>query len=204
MNYSQISSDSFRRAREMLEKETPHTGPYTELFKHIHPLVMAEVDRLSSRSKQTAEAMMKMQRRPFEEQKINWIANHLVYDYPSHGFPILFDEAKKIGLTVEMLPNQVSNTLWDLWKYQSAITSEKITNYNPEWYHVEQNVVVIETVGKRLVRRYSFDNKFSTSERRWQYANNNSSWKKYLPPEKPGEQPKIMNVEVEETQAEKI
>jgi len=59
-------------------------------------------------------------------------------------------------------------------------------------------------VGKRLVRRYSFENKFSTSERRWQYANNNSSWKKYLPPEKPGEQPKIMNVEVEETQAEKI
>ena len=203
--YNQISSDSFRRAKEMLETEIQNqppekrnTGAYSELFKYIHPLVVAEVDRLSSRSKQTARTMLKMHKNPFDDTKIEWISNHLVYDYPSHGYPILFNEAKNIGLNVEMLPDAISNTLWDLLKYYRAITLEKLTNLSTEWYHIERNEVVIEAVGKRIVRRYSFDRKLSPLEKKWQTSNDNSNWKKYLPPEKPGDPPRILRVEVEE------
>lgn len=198
-SHPQISSDSFRRAKDMLNEPDKNLNGYTELSKYVHPIIIAEIDRLSSRSKRTAYAMLKMHHKPFEENKIEYLSNHLVYDYPSHGYPILYPEACEMGLNAEMLPDHISNLLWEVMKYYRAITQEKITDINTEWYHVEHNQVVIESLGKRIVRRYSFDRKLSQFERKWQIQNDNSNWKKYLPPEKPGEQPRILSVEVEDS-----
>lgn len=205
LGYHWISSDSYRRAKELLDKDNISSqggSSYTELFKYIHPLVVAEVDRLSTKSKLIATKMMKMHRQPFDDNKIESIANHLVYNYPAHGFPILMEEAKKIGLDAEPLSPDIYLLIWDLFKYYQSITSNQITHISTEHYHTERNELLIETVGKRLVRRYSYDRIFSALEHLWQTANDNSSWKKYLPGPTHQDKPTVLPVEIEETDIE--
>lgn len=197
LGYNVISSDSYRRAKEMLDKDVAllPNGSYSELFKYIHPLVISEVDRMSSKSKLIATKMMKMQSHPPDDAKIDKITSHLVYDYPAHGFPILLKEAQEIGLNAEALPEDVYYQIWDLFKFYRSITRNQLTHINTEKYHVEVNEVVIEAVGKRVVRRFSYDRIFSIQERRWQMANDNSDWKKYITSEDPSKSPLILNIE---------
>lgn len=197
LGYDVISSDSYRRAKEMLDKDAAllPNGSYSELFKYIHPLVISEVDRMSSKSKLIATKMLKMQNHPLDDAKIDQITNHLVYDYPAHGFPILLQEAQEIGLNAQALPEDIYYKIWDLFKFYRSITRSQLTHINTEKYHVEVNEVVIETIGKRVVRRFSFDRIFSPQEHRWQMANDNSDWKKYVANEDPTKAPIILNIE---------
>lgn len=200
-NYTQISSDSFRRAKSMLEKDNQSVEANEKLFQHLHPIVCAEVDRLSFRSKMIATAMMRMHKNRFDDQKIEWIANHLVYDYPAHGYPILYAEAKQIGLNAELLPDNITMLLWELMKYYRAVTQEKNTYLSMENFHKEMNTAIIEMVGKRLVHRYSYDNKYSSIEKKWVKTSDTSNWRKYLPPKSGEKQPQIFNVEIEDPQS---
>ncbi len=188
-SYNQISFDSFRKAHELLKEEGSFQteengmeGAYRTLFKYVHPLVYAEVDRLSKRSKMTAETMMKMHQQSFEnEEKIVSIASHLVFDYPTHVFPIQYERAKQIGLPVEMVNDEVSYLLWDLLKFYRAVTREVITHTHTRFYHVEEASVVIEAVDKRVIKRYSLNQQYFMTEKKWQTTNNNTQWVKLTP-----------------------
>ncbi len=205
-SYNQISFDSFRKAHELLKEEgfskteeNDMEGAYRTLFKYVHPLVYAEVDRLSKRSKMTAETMMKMHQQSFEnEEKIVSIASHLVFDYPTHVFPIQYERAKQIGLPVEMVNDEVSYLLWDLLKFYKAVTREIITHTSTRLYHVEEASVVIEAADKRVIKRYSLNQQYFMTEKKWQTTNNNTQWVKLTPSNTEAKPYDITPIEIEE------
>jgi hypothetical protein len=174
-------------------------GAYSEMFKYMHPLVVAEVDRLSTRSKNMAVKMMKMHPGTFTgDEQMETIAHHLVYDYPVHGYSILFDEAKQMGLDVEMLSEETTKIVWDLMKYYRAITREVITTVSDVLHHIELNQIVIESVGKRVAKRFSYDRKMSTVNGKWMTINDETNWRKYKVSDDPKREFEFMPLEVAE------
>ena len=119
-----ISVDQVNRVLNFLRKEISakskdgvEEGPYRTLFRYLHPLAIAEIDRYSSGSELIAIKMMKMHKASFEnEQKILQIAERLVSGYPAHTFPILYPEANQIGLPVERDARHSGKSKYSLWR----------------------------------------------------------------------------------------
>lgn len=190
-----VSVDQVKRVLKFLTDEGPaksedgsqSEGAYRTLFKYLHPMAMGEIDRYSSGSQLIATKMMKMHPQSFEnEEKIDWIAKHLVCDYPTHGFPIMYAEAREIGLPVEKMDKDLSNFLWDLVKYYDRAATQAVTNLSPDFYHYEFFPVAIESLGRRTTYNISYNRRFNPTTKVWRMENDNSRWIKITPPEEEG------------------
>ncbi len=81
-------------------------NPYQQLFQHVHPLVIGAVDRAESLSIMLCKELLAYH---IKDEKIQVrIANALNAKYPSHGYPILFEEAKRVGLKVSHLTPEIN------------------------------------------------------------------------------------------------
>ncbi len=65
----------------------------------MHPLVIGAVDRASSLSEMLSKSSWPIT--SGDPRKINRIAQNLNSRYPSHSYPILQEEAARIGLNVK-------------------------------------------------------------------------------------------------------
>ena len=93
-----------------------HTGqtdtkenPYKALFQYVHPLVMGAVDRAESLSLMLCKDLLSYH--IHDAAAAEEIANTLNSKYPSHGYPILFEEARAIGLKVERMAVPINTLL---------------------------------------------------------------------------------------------
>lgn len=202
-NYTTISADSVQRILDLLNKSNSqgsNSTAYETMLKYIHPTLLGDILRTSKQSEQTGIKMMKMHPSSFDnnEEKIVTIAKHLVYDYPSHSYPIIFDEAKEIGLPAEKTDDDTTYLLWDLIKLYRAITRPAITNANMSLYHVEEVPVVIESINKRVTKRYSFNRQYFLTEKKWQTTNDNTQWIKLTPTDSETNPYEITPIEAEE------
>jgi len=163
------------------DREKVYKG-YELIFKYIHPTMVGDTIRVSKASERSGRQLMNMHPDSFESlEKIDEIAKKLVYDYPSHDYPIIYTEAKELGLPVELIEDkELCFSLWDLIKYYRSATREVKTIVGPSVIHIEENSVVIETDTKRLARRFSFNKQFLQSTRSWEYTNDNSQWVKVI------------------------
>jgi hypothetical protein len=179
-----VSVDQVNRVLHFLEKEGPARGEggltegaFRTLFHYLHPLALGEIQRNSSESELIARKMMLMHPQSFANPgTIDLIARKLVNDYPAHSFPILFDEAKSLGLPVEKADREISDLLRDLHKFYEQSARPTITNTSPDFYHVEEFPVVIESVDRRTAYRYSFDKRLNSLTKLWSVENDNSQW----------------------------
>lgn len=194
---SRVSFDSFRRAHEMIKTESGPAAAYEKLFNYIPPLVVAEIDKLSSRSKKTAISMMKLHPHSFDndEAKMEGIADKLVYGYPVHNYPILFEEARSLGLPVEKVSEDVSLLLWDLVKYLRSDTKESGTYINPIITHVEAISIIIESLNRRVIKRTAFDFRYFEAEKRWRQDRYTTEWKKLVKTDDPEKPLKYISIE---------
>jgi hypothetical protein len=203
---STISADSVNRILDLLNKShNPENGSahdYEILLQYLHPTLLGDILRASRQSEQTGIKLMKMHPDSFnhDDEKISVIAKHLVYDYPSHTYPILFEEAKEIGLPVEKVDDETTFLLWDLLKLYKAITREAITFFHTSLYHVEETPIVIESTEKRVLKRYSFNQQYFITEKRWKTTHNNTQWTKLTPSGSKAKPYDITPIEAEETQ----
>jgi len=184
-----VSVDQVKRILKFLNDEGPakdkegaYEGAYRTLFKYLHPLAVAEIDRISSGSERIAIMMMKMHIKDFgSEEKVISIAKRLINDYPTHGFPILFDEAKEIGLPVEKADKGIANILWDLVKLYNSITLLQTTNLAPDFYHGEGFPVIIESKDLRTSYMETYNKRFNSVTKYWNYENDRSRWVNFKP-----------------------
>lgn len=189
-----VSVDQIKRIIKFLNDEGPSItdnhkeGSYRTLFRYIHPLTIGEIDRISSRTILVATKMMKMHPQTFEnEEKINWIAQHLYNDYPEHGFPILYEEAKNIGLPVEKADNNITDYLKNLVNLYDTSTMNTKTHFSENFYHEDYFTTTIESVGLRSTYHGSYDNRLNSVTKRWQRENDLSRWVNIAPPRNPEE-----------------
>lgn len=183
-----VSVDQIKRILRFLNEEGPAVtesqkeGSYRTLFKYLHPLVLGEIDRISSRTILIANKMMKMHPQDFrDDSQIDWIAHHLYNDYPEHGFPILYDEACEIGLPVQKADSDLSYLLRDLVNFYDSTTISAKTHFSETYYHLAGFTNLVESVGMRTIFRSSYDKRINPTTRTWQVENDLSRWVNIIP-----------------------
>ena len=184
-----VSVDQVKRVLKFLSDEGPSKidgtvseGAYRTLFKYLHPLALGEIDRASSNSTLIATKIMNLHPDIFgSSEKISYLADHLVNGYPAHGFPILYQEAREIGLPVEMADEQLSDLLRDLVRSYDVATLPATTHFSETFYRFTGYPDIIESSGRRISYRYSYNKRFNPVSREWLTENDLSQWINFLP-----------------------
>lgn len=195
-----ISVDQVNRIEDFIIedlKSHPSSKSLSEiLFEKIHPVVLGELQRVSSLSKMIAKNMMKLRGSTPTEEEQTRISDRLNDFYPAHGYPIVLKEAQQIGLPAEATPQDFNPLLWELVKLYSLISKEVITNLTPGFYHMEGTPALIESIDRRTFFSLSYYKRFISPGLGWVKENNKSCWLSVTPnPESP-EKPKISEIEL--------
>src|SRR3990167_8510589 len=109
-----VSLDELTRVIRLwrAEQSDSKENPYKALFQHVHPLVIGAVDRGESLYIMLCKELLSYHIE--DETTTDQIANALNAKYPSHNYPILFEEAQKIGLKAAHMPSQINTLLLEL------------------------------------------------------------------------------------------
>ncbi|MDR2789452.1 MAG: ATP-dependent Clp protease proteolytic subunit [Campylobacteraceae bacterium] len=179
-NRVSVSLDELNRTVKLWErhatKNDTATNPYQFLFEHVHPLVIGAVDRAESLSIMLCEEILTTHMS--DKELVKRIANTLNSKYPSHAYPILYDEAKKIGLNVTRMSKEVNTLLLDLHQIYSEMGQRATVDYDEKNSHSNEILNIHETANKQIFYQNDKDWFYRAEERRWITLNDNSSWRR--------------------------
>ncbi|MCQ3938519.1 MAG: hypothetical protein DPW18_15935 [Chloroflexi bacterium] len=173
-----VSLDELTRVVRLWQSQRSdqNENPYQQLFQYVHPLVIGAVDRAESLSIMLCKELLAYHIRAEETQ--NSIANALNAKYPSHGYPILFEEAKRIGLKVAHLPSEINTLLLELNELYSEMGQRATTDFDDTHAHGNEILNIWESTGVLVYYQQDKDWFYRTEERRWISLNDNSSWRR--------------------------
>jgi hypothetical protein len=173
-----VSLDELRRVMRLWqhERSSDKTNPYSHLYQYVHPLVVGAVDRASSLSVMLCQEILSYHIR--DRKKIKRIANALNTKYPSHSYPILLDEAKRLGLNVTPLKREVNGLLLDLNETYSEMGQKAMTDFDEIHSHSNEITNILEAKGILVYFQQDKDWFYRQEERRWVALNDNSGWRK--------------------------
>ena len=114
-----------------------------------------------------------------DAEMVDEISHTLNSKYPSHGYPILMEEARRIGLNVEGIDKAVHDLLLELNSLYSEMGQRATTDYSEIRSHSNEILNILET-GNGIQVYYQNDKDwfYRTEERRWITMNDNSSWRR--------------------------
>ena len=171
-----VSLDELTRVLRLWQEKSPdpEENPYKALYPYIHPLVIGAVDRAGSLSIMLCKELLA--HHMGDEAARDRIANALNANYPSHNYPILFEEAKKLGLKVEHLPVEINTLLLELNEQYSEMGQKATTDFNEIRAHSNEILNIWETRDMQIYFQEDKDWFYRVEERRWITLNDNSSW----------------------------
>jgi hypothetical protein len=151
-------------------------NPYQALFQHVHPLVIGAVDRAESLSIMLCRELLAHQ--ISDPCVADEIANALNSKYPSHNYPILFEEAKKLGLCVSRMPAEINSLLLELNERYSEMGQKATTDFDEIRSHGNEILNIWEAPGIQVFFQQDKDWFYRAEERRWITMNDNSGWRR--------------------------
>lgn len=175
-----VSLDELTRVVRLWQSQKSDNAenPYQQLFQHVHPLVIGAVDRAESLSIMLCKELLAYH--ITDEKTQEKIANALNAKYPSHGYPILFEEAKRVGLKVKHLAPDINSLLLELNELYSEMGQRATTDFDDTHAHSNEILNIWETTGVLVHFQQDKDWFYRTEERRWISLNDNSSWRRTL------------------------
>lgn len=173
-----VSLDELTRIIRLWREEQAQSteNPYKALFEHVHPLVIGAVDRAESLSIMLCKELL-AHHIP-DAAVAERIAQTLNSKYPSHSFPILIEEAKKIGLNVQALAPETNSILLDLNERYSEMGQRATTDFDEVRSHSNEILNIWEATDIQVYYQEDKDWFYRTEERRWITMNDNSSWRR--------------------------
>ena len=173
-----VSLDELTRVVRLWQgqNEDAKENPYKELFQHVHPLVIGAVDRAESLSIMLCKELLAYHIK--DEAEADRIANSLNAKYPSHGYPILFEEAKRIGLKVKHLAPEINTLLLELNELYSEMGQRATTDFDDTHAHGNEILNIWESTGVLVYYQQDKDWFYRTEERRWISLNDISRWRR--------------------------
>jgi Serine dehydrogenase proteinase len=147
---------------------------YKSLFQYVHPLVIGAVDRAESLSIMLCRDLLA--HHIADEAQAERIATTLNSKYPSHSYPILLDEAVKIGLQAERMPADVNAKLLELNSLYSEMGQKATTDFDETRAHSNEIANIWEARGVQVFYQQDKDWFYRAEERRWITLNDNSGW----------------------------
>lgn len=173
-----VSLDELNRVVKLWQAQgsDKSENPYQQLFQHVHPLVIGAVDRAESLSIMLCKELLAYHIE--NEQEAENIAATLNSKYPSHGYPILIEEAKRIGLKVNHLAPEINTLLLELNELYSEMGQRATTDFDDTHAHGNEILNIWESTGVLVYYQQDKDWFYRTEERRWISLNDNSSWRR--------------------------
>ena len=171
-----VSLDELNRVVKLWQKNTEDTGsnPYKSLFDYVHPLVIGAVDRAESLSIKLCEELLSYH--IDDPVHVRNIAETLNSGYPSHGYPILTKEARRIGLNASELDKTANDLLLALNARYSEMGQRAITDFDDTRSHSNEILNILEARGIQVFYQNDKEWFYRTEERRWITLNDNSYW----------------------------
>ena len=157
-------------------KQVGDKNPFSDIYSHIHPLVIGSVDRATSLSIKLTTDILSYHMDDLKHAEK--ISNSLNSNYPSHSYPITIKEALKIGLKVQELEDGLNNSLLELNALYSEMAQLANTDYDELNFHDNEILKVVEGLTLKQFYQKDKDWHYRTEERRWVPLNDNSSWRK--------------------------
>lgn len=173
-----VSLDELNRVVRLwqAQKSDANENPYRELFQYVHPLVIGAVDRAESLSIMLCRELLAYHIK--DEAFAEKIASSLNEKYPSHGYPILFEEANRIGLKVSRLKPEINDLLLELNALYSEMGQRATTDFDDTHAHSNEILNIWEAADVLVYYQQDKDWFYRTEERRWISLNDNSSWRR--------------------------
>lgn len=172
-----VSLDELTRVVKLWRSENAENkNPYRYLFEHVHPLVIGAIDRAESLSIMLCKEILSFHMN--DEEKSREIAEMLNSKYPSHGYPILLNEAKKLGINANTMDNDVHQMLLDLNNLYSEMGQKATTDFDEKKSHSNEILNILESSNTQIYYQQDKDWFYRSDERRWITMNDESSWRK--------------------------
>jgi len=173
-----VSLDELNRVVKLWQAQgsDKSENPYQQLFQHVHPLVIGAVDRAESLSIMLCKELLAYHIE--DDKEAEDIAATLNSKYPSHGYPILIEEAKRIGLKVNHLNPEINTLLLELNELYSEMGQRATTDFDDTHAHGNEILNIWESTGVLVYYQQDKDWFYRTEERRWISLNDNSSWRR--------------------------
>lgn len=173
-----VSLDELTRVVRLWRSEKADSleNPYKSLFQHVHPLVIGAVDRAESLSIMLCKELLSYHIR--DSSKVDTVAATLNSKYPSHSYPVLFEEAKRIGLHVSRMDPQINTLLLDLNELYSEMGQKATTDFDEMRAHGNEIINIQESSGVMVYYQQDKDWFYRAEERRWITLNDQSSWRR--------------------------
>jgi Serine dehydrogenase proteinase len=122
-----ISVQDLRHFVQFIEKEgqentdvrpSDATGIYTELMRHVHPLVIGAMEQSYALAKLLTKRLLSLHMDPnTEAAEIDRLTDSFADAFKSHGYPIQRREARDLGLKVTDAGDELRDEMWKLWLY---------------------------------------------------------------------------------------
>jgi len=173
-----VSNDELLRVIRLWTEQAKDStaNPYEALFPYVHPLVIGAVDRSSALSTRICEEILSYH--IDDMTKAREISNTLNSGYPSHSYPITLREAKRIGLNVEPMDENVNAMLSELNEIYSEMGQSASTDFDEKNSHDNSILNILESSGMLIYFQLDKDWHYRSEERRWVALNEKSSWRK--------------------------
>jgi hypothetical protein len=173
-----VSLDELTRVVRLWQgqRSDSNENPYLELFRYVHPLVIGAVDRAESLSIMLCKEILSHHIK--DDKMAEGIASALNSKYPSHSYPILYNEAQRIGLSVTRLDPQVNGLLLELNELYSEMGQRATTDFDDTHAHGNEILNIWESDNIQVFYQQDKDWFYRTEERRWITLNDNSSWRR--------------------------
>lgn len=172
-----VSLDELNRVVKLWQNENgENANPYQYLYQHIHPLVIGAVDRADSLSVMLCREILSYHMQ--NKDAASRIAEELNSKYPSHSYPILLNEAVRLGLKAMPMNKEVHNLLQDLNNLYSEMGQKATTDFNETTAHGNEIINILEGPNLQIYYQQDKDWFYRSEERRWITMNDESSWRK--------------------------
>lgn len=173
-----VSNDELLRVIRLWTEQAKDstTNPYESLFPYVHPLVIGAVDRSSALSTRICEEILSYHMD--DKDRAREISNNLNSGYPSHNYPITLREAKRIGLNVEPMDDDVNALLFELNEIYSEMGQSATTDFDEKNSHDNSIIKLMEASGTLIYYQLDKDWHYRSEERRWVALNEKSIWRK--------------------------
>ncbi len=173
-----VSLDELNRVVKLWQAQRTDTSenPYQQLFQYIHPLVIGAVDRAESLSIMLCKELLAYHIK--DDDSANEISSTLNSKYPSHGYPILYEEAQRVGLNVNRLPAEFNSMVLELNELYSEMGQRATTDFDDIHAHGNEILNIWESTDVLVHYQQDKDWFYRTEERRWISLNDNSSWRR--------------------------
>lgn len=177
-NRVSVSLDELNRVirRWRAEQHDSADNPYKSLFTYVHPLVIGAVDRAESLSVMLCRELLAYH--IADESRAHEIAATLNSKYPSHTYPILLNEATKIGLNAVPIAPDVNALLLELNRLYSEMGQKATTDFDEIRAHGNEILNILEAKDTQVFYQQDKDWFYRSEERRWITLNDDSSWRR--------------------------